>query len=169
MKSIIVGHKQIQVDTLVSVLFNSDFPTYLTNRYIDDPPAYAQKLVDKVLTFANYYIAADDKTKAILDDISILYNAKSTKANNTTAVRDWCTNIVDDVKDPEEIKEFITIADASGNDSLHSIACAIIALDIEHLEVEQFRTKYGFKSDFNEEDLNQLKEEDEIWNTISEQ
>jgi hypothetical protein len=124
-----------------------------------------KKLFNKCIVFANHYLTLDTKVRKLYDDIPAICGTGKFKGQ--AEIRNWCDSFLSDLKDATDIKDFIDVAEASGNETLFAIACLAIVNDMRDLEVDEFRKKYNIKNDFTSDEIKQLREEDKLWNAVN--
>jgi len=123
-----------------------------------------KRLFNKCLMFADHYLTLEPKTRKIYDDIASVYG---NKFKGQQQIKAWCDEFVADINDAADIINFVHLAEASGNSTLHMIACGIIINDIANMSIEDFQKKYKIRSDFTEAEIKIMQEENEIWSKTS--
>lgn len=130
------------------------------------PKNPSKRLFDKAMTFASHYLSLDTKKQKLYDDVAAIYGSKF---RGQADMKEWCEALVHDIKDLDEIMEFIDLAETSGNQSLITIACSIIANDIMTTpNLDEFRAKYRITNDFSQKELDVLMSEDKLWRSLTE-
>lgn len=127
-------------------------------------PNPSKRLFNKCLMFADHYLTLDPKTRKVYDDIASIYG---NKFKGQQQIKTWCDEFVFDIGDASDIMNFIYLTEASGNGTLHTIACGTMRNDIINMNVDDFRKKYKIHSDFTKTETKIMQEENKIWSKTS--
>lgn len=141
-------------------LYNKDF--HLSQDETIKP--ISKKVFNKFVIFANHYLNLDAVSKKQYEELETLYGSKL--KNTQQIIKQWCDEFCKDLT-IDELLEFINYAKLSGNKIIETISVIPIANDMWNLDPDQFRLKYNLKSDFTQDDINQLASEEQIWQSIS--
>jgi hypothetical protein len=144
---------------------SSKLDLYTKNFYIGMDQHPSRKVFNKFIVFADHYAQLDSKNKKIYDDIGTLFGAKLRVAQQSILA--WYESLISDLTTPEELIEFVNLAEKCGNETIYTLACFALAQDLERLPTpEAIRERYGFENNLSPAEQDQLKKEDEIWNKI---
>lgn len=122
----------------------------------------SKHIFSKFIEFSNHYNQSDKQRQKYLDNIDIITGYK-VRGQEQKEVYEWCMQFISNITNPDDIMSFTETSKDLGNDSVYTLACFIIARDIEQLSLDDMREKYQIKNDLSQEEIDQLKREDEIY------
>jgi hypothetical protein len=160
-KVVLRGADGQPVDHLVEPLRLAIFDDQFCRTLQDYTPN--RKLFNKCIEFADHYNNLDAKTKKVYDDIVSVCGGKF---KGQQQIQTWWTNFLSDLVDTDDIINFITLAENSGNSTLHAIACGKIMFDITSLSLDEIRAKYKFTNDFSQTEATLVQEENRLWSQL---
>lgn len=131
------------------------------------PEGTSDFVKEKIQNFQDYWNDIPNKLKKVMESPEVLTGVQKRKKDEK-AIYVWCEKFYSDFKTGPQIIEFTNVSDKLEHPILINLSYAIMAKEIDTMSVEQFRVKYNIENDFETDEIDQLDNEEKIFNTARE-
>lgn len=149
----VVNVDNVDVLKIFPALSDSEVITIDTRRFI----------FDRVLEFAEYYDSLETKFQKLMDQPEIL-SGQTLRGKNQRTINTWCNNFLSKFVNPNDIIDFILVAEYLENEIMNNLAAILLAKEIQKYDPNEFREKYNIQNDLTQEQIQQLDSEEAIYN-----